>query len=79
MKEIARRVWLEPAVMIGLAVSVALALLAVLGDAEWDAQTIVGIIAPLAGALGIRPLVTPTVKVDEQLEALTRPPPPRGL
>jgi hypothetical protein len=76
VKEIGKRVWLEPAACIGLVASVVLALLAVLSDAEWDAQTIVGIAAPFVSALGIRPLVTPTAKIDEQLEVLTRPGPP---
>jgi membrane protein implicated in regulation of membrane protease activity len=75
VKVIAQRVYREPAVFIGLVASVVLALLAVLSGAEWDAQTIVGIAAPFVSALGIRPLVTPTAKVDEQLETLTRPGP----
>jgi hypothetical protein len=62
MKELAARVWAEPAVFIGLLVSLGLLTLALLTDPDWDASTILGIIAPVASALGIRPLVTPTHK-----------------
>jgi hypothetical protein len=60
MKQLAERAWAEPAVFIGLLVTLALLALALLTDADWDASTIAGVVAPLASALGIRPLVTPT-------------------
>jgi hypothetical protein len=59
MKVIAERIWSEPAVAIGLLVSALLAVLAVLDDAAWDAQTIIGIVAPFASSLGIRQAVSP--------------------
>lgn len=59
MKPLAERVWREPAAALGLLTSVVLALLALVDGADWDAQTIVGIIAPFASALGIRGLVSP--------------------
>jgi len=70
VKAIAQRVWNEPAVAIGLFTSIVLVVLALVSDADWDAQTIVGVIAPFASALGIRPLVTPTAKMDEPPPAL---------
>ena len=68
MKEIAQRIWEEPAVAIGGVVTLALAALAIIGDEPWNASTIAGIAAPLLTALGIRTQVTPTTKVDEALE-----------
>jgi len=60
MKVLGQRVWREPAVAIGLLTSAALVVIALITDAAWDTQTIIGIAAPFASALGIRPLVTPT-------------------
>lgn len=59
MKVIAQQIWREPAAAIGLFTSVVLAILALVSNQEWDAQTIVGIIAPFASAIGIRGLVSP--------------------
>lgn len=65
MKEIARRVWNEPAVAIGLIVSLALLVGAILTDAAWDWETILVILSPLLTALGIRPFVKPTAKQED--------------
>lgn len=59
MREIAERIWHEPAVFIGLLTSVLIALLTVLGDNGWDAETVLAVIAPFFSSLGIRQLVTP--------------------
>lgn len=72
MKVIAQRVWSEPAVFIGLAASVILAILAVATGADWDASTIAGIAAPFISALGIRRAVTPTAETPSE----PSPPPP---
>jgi len=60
MKPIARRIWTEPAACIGLLTTLALLAWNLLGDQQWDAQTITAILAPLVSGLGIRHLVTPT-------------------
>jgi hypothetical protein len=60
VREIAKRVWLEPAVAIGLVTSLALLILALATDTQWDASVIAGIAAPFATGLGIRPFVRPT-------------------
>jgi hypothetical protein len=72
MKVIGQRVYNEPAAFIGLLVSLALLALALLTDADWDASTIAGIIAPLVSALGIRQAVYSPATVDK----LTAPAPP---
>lgn len=59
MRTIAEQVWREPAAAIGLLTSVLLALIALISDAELDAQTLIGIVAPFASAIGIRGLVSP--------------------
>ncbi len=59
MKVIMKQIWNEPAAAIGLLTSALLAVLAIADGADWDAQTIIGVIAPLASALGIRQLVSP--------------------
>ena len=69
MQPIIQRLWKEPAVFIGALTSVVLAILAVVTGADWDADTIVGIVAPMASALGIRPLVTPTKAPDGERPA----------
>lgn len=66
MSEIAKRVWKEPAVAIGLATTIGLLILAVVTGTNWDASVIVGIVAPVASALGIRSQVTPVVGQHEQ-------------
>jgi hypothetical protein len=66
MKEIARKVWEEPAVAIGLLVSIALLIGAFLTDSDFDWEAIVAILAPFLSGLGIRPLVKPTAKIDEE-------------
>jgi len=65
MKEIANRVWREPAVAIGLITTIALAVLAVVTGTNWDASVIVGIVAPVVSALGIRTQVTPVTGQHE--------------
>lgn len=71
MKQIAARVWHEPAVCIGLLTSVALAVITIATGDPWDTVAIAAVIAPLASALGIRELVTP---VHDERDA-TAPPP----
>lgn len=66
MSEIARRVWHEPAVAIGLLASIALAVITVATGDPWDAATIAGVAGPLVSALGIRQLVTPWHDLDQQ-------------
>lgn len=66
MREIARRIWYEPSVAIGLLVSLALLVGALLTDTEWGVESILAILGPLLTGLGIRPLVTPTAKVEEE-------------
>ena len=73
MKEIVTRVWHEPAVFIGLLASVALAVITIATGDPWDTAAIAGVIAPLASALGIRQLVTPTHDVV-QIELEDDPP-----
>ena len=60
MGVIAQRVWTEPAVAIGLCVTLALLIVALVTHQHIDAGIIVGILAPLGSALGIRQFVTPT-------------------
>ena len=79
MKTIVKRIWEEPAVAIGLLTSIALVALNLLGD-DTDTINWIEVAAPLLAALGIRPLVTPTQKVEEAMEmkvpAQPLPPPP---
>lgn len=65
MKVIAQKVWNEPAVAIGLLVSLVLLVLNLLDDQDWGVQNIIAILAPLASSLGIRNLVMPMAKLDE--------------
>ena len=67
MKPIAKKIWEEPAAFIGLLTSILLAVLNLLTDNEWDVETIVGILAPLASSLGIRQAVMPTAKAEEMV------------
>lgn len=66
MKEIAHRIWNEPSVAIGLLVSIALLVGALLTDSDFDWEAIVAIIAPFLSGLGIRPLVKPMAKIEEE-------------
>ena len=59
MKEIAQRIWREPAAGIGLITTLILLLVAWATDAEWDAALILAVIAPFTSSLGIRQLVYP--------------------
>lgn len=70
MKEIAKRVWTEPAVAIGLLTSLALIVLNLVGD-DTDTINWIEAAAPLLAALGIRPLVTPTAKLQDDLAMKT--------
>jgi hypothetical protein len=65
MREIAKRVWLEPAAFIGLVTTAAIVAITLISGDHWDLATICGAIAPLASALGIRQLVTPTEKTGQ--------------
>lgn len=60
MNEIARRVWHEPAVFLGLLTAIALAAIKFATHDPWDTVAVAAVIGPLAAALGIRQLVTPT-------------------
>lgn len=62
MKTIVRRLWNEPAVVIGLAVSAALG--AVNAGEPWTAQTVAEVAAPFVSSLGIRQFVTPSRGAD---------------
>jgi hypothetical protein len=62
MSEIIKRAWKEPAVGIGLLVTVALAIGAAATSSDWSWETIVAVLSPLLAGLGIRPLVTPVKK-----------------
>lgn len=59
MRTIALKVWTEPAVAIGLLVSIGLLIANLIGTPDWSAQGIIAIVAPLASALGIRKVVSP--------------------
>jgi len=59
MKEIVVRVWREPAVAIGLLVSLVLLVITLATGDKWDTSTILAVIAPFASSLGIRQLVSP--------------------
>ena len=60
MKVIAQKVWREPAVFIGLLVTLLLLVAAVLSDhVDWSVEHIIAILAPLLTALGIRTQVKP--------------------
>ena len=60
MKVIAHKVWHEPAVFIGLLVTLGLLAGAILSDhVDWSVEHIIAILAPLATALGIRTQVKP--------------------
>ena len=64
MKVIAQKVWAEPAVFIGLVVTLGLLAGALIAHQHIDAGVIVGILAPLGSALGIRQVVVPAAKAD---------------
>jgi hypothetical protein len=66
MSEIAKRVWREPAVFLGFVTSAALAIITIATGDKWDTAAIVAVIAPLASALGIRQLVTPTMGAHDE-------------
>jgi len=65
MHEIALRAWREPAVAIGLLTTVLLAIVVLATGDPWDTAAIVGVLAPLASALGIRELVVPVAEPPE--------------
>jgi hypothetical protein len=65
VKEIASRFWREPAVVLGLVASIALAVTTIATGDPWDAAAITAVIVPLAEALGVRRLVTPVAHKGE--------------
>ena len=69
MKEIGKRLWDEPAVVIGLLVSIALLVITLLNGDGWDVTTVLYVIAPFASALGVRPLVKPMHAIEEENKA----------
>lgn len=72
MKVIAQRIWNEPAVCIGVITSLALLVINLIGENDWNFEAILAIIAPLASALGIRQAVYSPATVEK----LTEPEPP---
>ena len=71
VKEIAKRIWKEPAVFFGFIASLAVLIVTLITGDSWDTSTIIGVIAPLASALGIRSQVTPYVGEHEQVTPST--------
>jgi hypothetical protein len=65
MKEIAGRVWREPAAAIGLLTTLALLVLALATSSDLDADALISIAAPFLSSLGIRQLVTPAAPTPE--------------
>ena len=78
MSEIAKRAWREPAVFIGLLVTIALVVITLATSDPWDTATIAGVAAPLLSALGIRQFVTPDMGKNDAVAppaaAATKPP-----
>jgi hypothetical protein len=72
MRVVILRVWKEPAVFVGLLVSLALLVLALVSDTPLDANAVIGIAAPFLSSLGIRQFVTPAAgkiqPADKSLE-----------
>lgn len=64
MKTVAQRIWNEPAVFVGLLVTLGLLIVNIIGHTEWSGQEVVEVLAPLASALGIRQLVVPATKAS---------------
>ena len=75
MKVIAQRVYTEPAVAIGLLFSVALLVVNLAADTNFDAATIVTVLGPLLSALGIRQTVSPAAGPRPLPEAEPEPEP----
>jgi ascorbate-specific PTS system EIIC-type component UlaA len=59
MKEITVRIWQEPAVFIGFITTIGVIVVTIVAGNDWDIGTIVGALAPIVSALGIRSQVTP--------------------
>lgn len=59
MKPLMQKIWTEPAAAIGLLTSLVLLGVAVISDANFNTQTLLGIAAPLLSGLGIRQTVYP--------------------
>ncbi len=70
MKEIAKRIWNEPAVAIGLLTSIVLAVINLITNDHWTVDHFIAILAPLASSIGIRQAVYSPATVGE----LTKPP-----
>jgi hypothetical protein len=62
MKVFAQKIWSEPAAFIGLCVTLGLLAVALITHQAIDAGVIIGILAPLGSALGIRQFVTPATQ-----------------
>jgi hypothetical protein len=71
MKEIGKKVWEEPAVAIGLLVSIVLLIGAIIEGTDWEWDNILVILSPFLTGLGIRPFVRP----DTGQEDAPKPPP----
>ena len=62
VKPLLQKLWTEPAAFIGLVVTAALAIGAVITGSDWTWEAIVAIVAPLLTGLGIRETVVPLAK-----------------
>ncbi len=72
MKEIGKRIWEEPAVAIGLLLSIAMGIITALNGTDWDWNTILLVLGPFLTGIGVRPTVKPMVKIKEEQEQKAR-------
>jgi hypothetical protein len=66
MKPLVGKLWTEPSAFIGLVVTIALAVGAVITGTDWSWESIVAIVAPLLTGLGIRQTVVPVATTDRE-------------
>jgi hypothetical protein len=66
MREIGKKVWNEPAVAIGLLLSLALLAVTLINGEDWDWNVILLVVGPFLAGLGIRPFVRPEAKIEEE-------------
>jgi len=66
MKKVTSQIWEEPAVFFGFITTVGVVIVTVVAGNDWDVGTIVGALAPIMSALGIRSQVTPYHGEHEQ-------------